>query len=153
MCFSCVYVVSRHTVSFTATEQIRRRRYILCLSCVYHVLTMCLSCVAFSRQSDIPKILHMTVRPLPYPWPIWKFARRASQSRINTAHMPPNLSCVCLVPFMFLCCVCHVPNLTKALPCLGLQLCYNKHSAIEKIGLCAILLLWTTQDRYRINTL
>ncbi len=70
MCFSCVYVVSRHTVSFTATEQIRRRRYILCLSCVYHVLTLCLSCVAFSRQSDIPRILHMTVRPLPYPCPI-----------------------------------------------------------------------------------
>ena len=37
ICFSCVYVVSRHTVSFTATEQIRRRRYILCLSCAYHV--------------------------------------------------------------------------------------------------------------------
>ena len=70
MCFSCVYVVPRHTVSFTATEQIRRRPYILCLSCVYHVLTLCLSCVVFSRQSDIPKILHMTVRPLPYPCPI-----------------------------------------------------------------------------------
>lgn len=40
------------------------------ISCVYHALILCLSCVAFSRQSDMPRILHMTVRPLPYPCPI-----------------------------------------------------------------------------------
>lgn len=40
------------------------------ISCVYHALTLCLSCVTLIKQSDMPRILHMTVRPLPYPCPI-----------------------------------------------------------------------------------
>ena len=40
------------------------------ISCVYHALILCLSCVTLIKQSDMPRILHMTVRPLPYPCPI-----------------------------------------------------------------------------------
>ena len=41
ICFSCVYLMPQHTVSFTATEQIRHFRYILCLSCTYLVPILC----------------------------------------------------------------------------------------------------------------
>ena len=72
LCLSYAFLVFMlcHGIQF---HLLQLNRYVASnISCAYHVLTLCLSCVAFSRQSDIPKILHMTVRPLPYPLPDMK---------------------------------------------------------------------------------